>query len=108
MSLSRHKGLFGMPHMARLGDRLSTRSAYWLIIAGILTLSVMVRHADPPMLARLRLLGFDMLQQAAPRAPDPSYPVRIIDIDEASLHQLGSWPWRRELLATLVDKLAET
>ena len=87
---------------------MNTRSAYWLIIAGILTLSVIVRHVDPPMLARLRLLGFDMLQQAAPRVPDPSYPVRIVDIDEPSMQQLGSWPWRRELLATLVEKLAET
>jgi adenylate cyclase len=86
---------------------LTTRFAYWLIIAGILALSIIVRHADPAILARLRLLGFDTLQQAAPRAPNPSYPVRIIDIDEPSLERLGSWPWRRELLATLVEKLVE-
>ena len=84
---------------------MSTRVAYWLIIAGILAVSIVVRHIDPTIMARLRLLGFDTLQQAAPRVPDPKYPVRIIDIDEASLEKLGSWPWRRELLATLVDKL---
>src|SRR5262249_519030 len=96
-----------MPRMARLGDGLSTRSAYWLIIGGTLVFSIVFRHTDPPMLARLRLLGFDMLQQAAPRIPDPSYPVRIIDIDEPSIQQLGSWPWRRELLASLLEKLTE-
>src|SRR5882724_4385053 len=34
-------------------------------------------------------------------------PVRIIDIDEASLAQIGQWPWPRDILAQLVDRLSE-
>ncbi len=41
-----------------------------------------------------------------PRAFDPALPVRIVDIDEESLKQVGQWPWPRTVLAELVDKLA--
>jgi len=95
--------------MAREGvsrDRwLSIRAAYWLIIFAVVGACVVVRQADPSFVARLRLLGFDILQQTLPRTPDPHYPVRIIDIDERAIRELGSWPWRRDLLARLVDKL---
>ncbi len=85
--------------------KLSVRTAYWLIIIGVIAACVFVRQADPGFLARLRLLGFDLLQQTLPRKPDPAYPVRIIDIDEASIKSFGNWPWQRELLARLLDQL---
>src|SRR2546426_183454 len=47
----------------------------------------------------------DLLQQSLPRTPDASYPVRIVDIDEPSIKAFGNWPWRRDLLARLIDKL---
>src|SRR5262249_38923109 len=65
--------------------RLNVRTAYWLIIFIIVSVCVVVRQADPGFMARLRLLGFDLLQQSLPRAPDTNYPVRIIDIDEGSI-----------------------
>jgi adenylate cyclase len=85
--------------------RLSVRQVYWLIIFCVVAVCVIVRQADPSFVARLRLLGFDILQQTQPRSPDPSYPVRIVDIDEHSIRTFGSWPWRRDVLASLVDKL---
>ena len=45
-------------------------------------------------------MGFDFEQRLLPRAPDDS-PVRVIDIDEASLSKFGQWPWPRAQLATL-------
>jgi len=33
--------------------------------------------------------------------------VAIIDIDEKSLAQLGQWPWERDILATLINRLTE-
>jgi len=90
----------------RAGDRwFSIKSAYWLIILSVISACIALRALDPGFMVRLRLLGFDLLQQSAPREPDPTYPVRIIDIDERSLNAFGSWPWRRDLLADLVDKL---
>lgn len=38
-------------------------------------------------------------------APDASEQIAIVAIDDASLAQLGRWPWPRELLAEAVDKL---
>ena len=47
---------------------------------------------------------FDVYQQLSPRIYEPA-PVRVIDIDEKSLEQLGQWPWPRTLLSQLVDRL---
>lgn len=95
-----------MLHHARHRERwLSIRTAYWLIILSVVAACVVVRQVDPGFMARLRLLGFDILQQTLPRTPDPNYPVKIIDIDEPSIKAFGNWPWRRDLLARLVDKL---
>lgn len=87
------------------GHRLGIKYAYWLIILSVISACVALRATDPGFMVRLRLLGFDLLQQAAPRAPDLAYPVRIIDIDERSLKAFGNWPWRRDLLAELIEKL---
>jgi adenylate cyclase len=95
-----------MLHERRASDRqLRLRTAYWLIIVSVLAACVALRNADPGFMARIRLLGFDLLQQVAPRTSDAEYPVRIIDIDEPSLKAFGNWPWRRDLLARLIDKL---
>lgn len=95
-----------MPQEGRPRERrLSVRTAYCLIIAGVVAAGVVVRQADPGFMARLRLLGFDILQQTLPRTPDKSYPVRIVDIDERSIKAFGKWPWPRDRLAELIDKL---
>ncbi len=95
-----------MPHEGTNRDRLlGVRAAYWLIIASVLAASILLREKDPDFIGRLRLLGFDVLQQTLPRASDPDYPVRIIDIDDPSIKAFGNWPWRRDLLAKLIDKL---
>jgi adenylate cyclase len=85
---------------------VSVRLSYWLIIAAVITCGIALRQTDPGFLARIRLLGFDTLQQTLPRAPDTSYPVRIVDIDERSLNEVGGWPWRREVLSSLVQRLS--
>ncbi|MDX2308897.1 MAG: adenylate/guanylate cyclase domain-containing protein [Hyphomicrobium sp.] len=76
-----------------------------LIALAILALAVIVRVADPGPVARLRLSVFDAYLTANPRVPDPAFPVKIVDIDEASLAQFGQWPWPRTRLAEIVDRL---
>ena len=96
-----------MLHGGRPGERrLSVSATYWLIIVAAIAACAAVRQADPGFMTRLRLLGFDILQQTLPRPIDPSYPVRVIDIDERSMKEFGPWPWRRELLAQLSERLA--
>ena len=50
---------------------------------------------------------FDAYTTYQPRPYDPNVPVRIITIDEESLARIGQWPWPRNLLAELVDRLAQ-
>jgi adenylate cyclase len=67
--------------------------------------ALLLRGQDPGFLAATRANGFDTLQRLFPRA-EAELPVRIVAIDEASLEKLGQWPWPRDRLAALVDKLS--
>ncbi len=51
---------------------------------------------------RLRNETFDLYQRLSPRQIE-RLPVRLIEIDEASLRQFGPWPWPRTLLAQLAQ-----
>jgi adenylate cyclase len=76
------------------------------LVAGLLLLTaVALRIADPEPVARLRLSVFDAYLGLSPRQLDPSLPVRIVDIDDASLARVGQWPWPRTKLAAIVEKL---
>ncbi|HXV24708.1 MAG TPA: CHASE2 domain-containing protein [Alphaproteobacteria bacterium] len=68
---------------------------------------IVLRVWDPYPIEQLRYLVFDTYQRLKPRVYDPGAPVRIVDIDNASLARIGQWPWPRSLLAELVDRLAE-
>lgn len=48
----------------------------------------------------------DIVLRALPSTP-PAPGITLIDIDEASLATLGSWPWPRPLLAQVMHKLRE-
>jgi adenylate cyclase len=50
---------------------------------------------------------FDAMQRIAPR-PYVSAPVSVIDIDEESLKRIGQWPWSRDVLAALTERLTES
>lgn len=40
-------------------------------------------------------------------APEPDARILIVQIDEASLAELGRWPWPRSVHARLIDRLTE-
>lgn len=61
---------------------------------------------DPLPLRVLRNTVFDQYQRWSPRDYQPA-PVRIIDIDDASLQRLGQWPWPRTRIAELTQRLQE-
>src|SRR5215469_10259311 len=79
-----------------------------VIVAFLVLLNaLMLRAIDPDGLTRLRDFAFDTFQRIEPRPVPADMPVRIVDIDEASLAAYGQWPWPRNVLAKLVDKLTE-
>ncbi|MGI1661550.1 CHASE2 domain-containing protein [Palleronia sp. KMU-117] len=76
-----------------------------LVALGLLAALVAVRAADPWPVKAVRESYFDLLQRLAPRQLEPGIPVRVIDIDEASLAALGQWPWPRYRMAEIVERL---
>lgn len=74
-----------------------------LAIVGALTV---LRASDPPLLKQARDVTFDEYQRIAPRTFE-NMPVRVVDIDEASLREFGQWPWPRDRIAAMVDRLSE-
>ncbi len=84
---------------------LKKRPLHLLVIACLLLPLVALRIADPVPIQLLRLNAFDVFQRLAPRDADPAFPVKIVAIDEPSIAELGQWPWPRNVLASLIDKL---
>lgn len=85
---------------------IRARSYYEGFAACFLALIVLVGVADPFFVQSVRLIGFDLYQRLGPRTYDPSLPVRIVDIDDRSLGEIGQWPWPRSVMAKLRDSLA--
>ncbi|MDE2373460.1 MAG: CHASE2 domain-containing protein, partial [Hyphomicrobiales bacterium] len=69
----------------------------------LLTL-VPLRLAGLRPLEEAHLRTFDLFQVLRPRV-QKVHPVVIADIDEASLKEIGQWPWPRTVVADLVTKL---
>jgi adenylate cyclase len=78
---------------------------YLLVMLGVLLSALLLRILDPTPVAKLRYLVFDTYQRLSPQPENKSAKVRVVDIDEASLAQVGQWPWPRTRLAKLVDQL---
>lgn len=81
----------------------------WIVSGGkylatlvVLALGVVLFLLEPLPLSALRLAGFDLQQRLQPRDYEP-VPVRVVDIDEASLARLGQWPWPRTRISELVE-----
>ncbi len=85
-----------------------TRAQQIGVIIGLAIVAAftLLRASDPPLLGQIRDITFDEYQRISPRAFEPT-PVRIIDIDEASLKEFGQWPWPRDRLALLVQRLSD-
>jgi adenylate cyclase len=81
-------------------------AAIYVLPLAVLLMAAVARIAIPDVLDRLSLACFDLYQRASPRAPADA-PIRIVDIDDASLSKIGQWPWPRGLVAELLGKLRE-
>lgn len=72
----------------------------------ILMLHVLGGRFEIPLLSRLEWALYDArMAVTMPQGVDSR--IVIVDIDERSLAELGRWPWSRDKLARLVDKLFE-
>ena len=60
---------------------------------------------EPFAVRALRDLEFDAFQRWSPRA-DGDFAVKVAAIDDESISRLGQWPWPREIIANLIEKLS--
>jgi len=81
------------------------RAFYILLVASVIVGIVAIRVIDPFFVQALRLISFDSYQRLNPQRFDKALPVRIIDIDEASLAKISQWPWPRSMLGDMLQTL---
>ena len=70
----------------------------------LLAAAIVFWHIDATPLTSVRDSQFDRYQRHLPRNRD-SEPVIIVGIDSASLVRHGQWPWPRDLVAGLVERI---
>lgn len=75
----------------------------WLLGA-IMVIGVLVLSRSSDLIPSLERKAYDLGVLATSRAPLER--IAVIAIDEASLENMGRWPWSREILANMTDKLA--
>lgn len=93
------------PLSGQRAARLSSLSRLPLV-AGFVALAIclVAMRSWPAATEVLTNQLFDGYQRLLPReATEP--PVVVVDIDEASIAELGQWPWSRRVIAAIVDKL---
>ena len=75
---------------------MNRQKLFGLVLTILVALALLaLRSLDPPIVTELRAAGFDTLQRIWPRPIEQPQAVTVVDIDEASLHKLGQWPWLR-------------
>ena len=82
------------------------RLTYLAFVSALIAGAIVLRYVDPFFVRALRLIAFDHFQSLDPPKYDPSLPIWIVDIDEASLAKIGQWPWPRTTVRDLVAELA--
>src|SRR5436305_12232323 len=78
-----------------------------ILLSGlVVALGIWAELTEPWFVGDVHNAVFDAYQRSQPRTYQPA-PVRIVDIDEASLARLGQWPWPRNKVAKLISTLRE-
>ena len=84
--------------------KLSKIITHWS--TALLTLAVIsiLGFNDPYVKQTLRLKSFDLIQSYDTVEP-LSNDIAILEIDEASIEKYGQWPWKRDVLAGIIENL---
>lgn len=86
-----------------LSRLIHSRLFHFLILFVLLVAATYYSHSQHDLRKRLQYVVFDAFNQLHPRPATDS--VVIVDIDEASLRELGQWPWPRDIVAQLTTRL---
>ncbi|MBF0368723.1 MAG: adenylate/guanylate cyclase domain-containing protein [Magnetococcales bacterium] len=91
------------PRITAILKPVINSSPVWLSLI-VLMLGVFVQYHPPAFLKVLSDLTFDGYQNIRPR-PFMQPSVRVVTIDNKSLNEIGPWPWPKDKMAMLVEKL---
>lgn len=72
--------------------------------AGLIIVAIFLALANTAFIQGLERMAYDLGLRLSDRAPGDR--VAVIAIDDDSLQNLGRWPWPRDRLASMIDKLA--
>jgi len=78
---------------------------HWTISFLTLFIVTYIGLKDPQIKEVLRLKGFDLLIQSEKK--EISKDIHVVSIDEKAIEKYGQWPWKRDVLADVVNQLRE-
>jgi adenylate cyclase len=78
---------------------------HWTIAFVTLFVLTFIGLQDPQVKEILRLKGFDLLLQSEKK--EVSQDIGVITIDEKAIEKYGQWPWKRDVLADVINQLRE-
>ena len=86
--------------------RLMKWRSYVVVVVAAYLWALALGALLAPLRGNLENLVFDQYQRWKPRPYAFDQPVRIVDIDDESIHLVGRWPWSRQTMAELVEALS--
>jgi adenylate cyclase len=78
---------------------------HWSIAFVTLFVLTFIGLQDPQVKEILRLKAFDLLLQSEKK--EVSQDIGVITIDEKAIEKYGQWPWKRDVLADVINQLRE-
>jgi adenylate cyclase len=86
---------------------LSRYGARWALALILITLALLniKQEIVSTLVQRIDVYVYDMRMRVQAGGLDPR--VVIVDIDEKSIAEVGRWPWNRDIVAKLIDRLDE-
>src|SRR6478609_8128892 len=82
--------------------KLSFWKADWFV--GLIVAVIMLIAARGDLIQSLERKAYDLGVQAVSRTPSDR--IAVIAIDDASIANIGRWPWSRDVHARMIDLLA--
>ena len=72
----------------------------------VIALIILIKFINPSIIKKISNINYDSYQSFFEKEFDQK-DIRIIDIDDRSLAEVGQFPWRRDKVAKIVDNLTE-
>ena len=80
-----------------------SRDWLWALILGLIFAALVYKQA--PVLEIVENIAYDSGVRLTYRNPNATDKIAIIAIDDQSIEKIGRWPWPRNVLANMIEKL---